>query len=168
MHSARLGKRHFCGAGPAPANSASAPAFGTRDASVCAVNEARPVIAHNLFHGNIRGALLIAPGIGDVSGTEAEVITWRIRARGPKGDVTPSRMRAGATSSGTALKGTRPVYFQEAGGFVETPVYDHYAVTPGQQVAGPAIVEQRESTVVVGPKGRFALDAQFNLIMHLD
>jgi len=104
----------------------------------------------------------------NVSGTEAEVITWRIRARGPKGDVTPSRMRASATSSGKALKGRRPVYFQEAGGFVDTPVYDHYAMTPGEEIAGPAIVEQRESTVVVGPKGRFALDDQFNLIMHLD
>lgn len=104
----------------------------------------------------------------NVSGTEAEVITWRIRARGPKGDVTPSRMRASATSSGKALKGSRPVYFQETGGFVDTPVYDHYAMTPGQEVAGPAIVEQRESTVVVGPRGRFALDEQYNLIMHLD
>jgi N-methylhydantoinase A len=66
------------------------------------------------------------------------------------------------------LKGRRPVYFQESGGFVDTPVYDHYAMTPGQELAGPAIVEQRESTVVVGPKGRFALDDQFNLIMHLD
>jgi N-methylhydantoinase A len=104
----------------------------------------------------------------NVSGTEAEVITWRIRARGPKGDVTPSRMRASATSSGKALKGRRPVYFQESGGFVETPVYDHYALAPGQEFPGPAIVEQRESTVVVGPKARFALDGQYNLIMHLD
>ncbi|MDB5858461.1 MAG: hydantoinase/oxoprolinase family protein, partial [Ramlibacter sp.] len=104
----------------------------------------------------------------NVSGTEAEVITWRIRARGPKGDVTPSRMRASSASSGKALKGRRPVYFQESGGYVDTPVYDHYAMQPGQEVAGPAIVEQRESTVVVGPRGRFALDEQFNLIMHLD
>jgi N-methylhydantoinase A len=104
----------------------------------------------------------------NVSGTDAEVITWRIRARGPKGDVTPGRMRASASSSGIALKGRRPVYFQEAGGFVETPVYDHYALAPGQEFPGPAIVEQRESTVVVGPKARFGLDGQFNLIMHLD
>jgi N-methylhydantoinase A len=104
----------------------------------------------------------------NVSGTDAEVITWRIRARGPKGDVTPSRMRASATSSGNALKGRRPVYFQEAGGLVDTPVYDHYALTPGESFDGPAIVEQRESTVVVGPRARFSLDNQFNLIMHLD
>jgi N-methylhydantoinase A len=104
----------------------------------------------------------------NVSGTEAEVITWRIRASGPKGDVTPSRMRASSATGGQPLKGSRPVFFAEAGGFVQTPVYDHYAMKPGEEVRGPAIVEQRESTVVVGPRGRFALDEQFNLIMHLD
>lgn len=104
----------------------------------------------------------------NVSGTDAEVITWRIRASGPKGDVTPGKMLASSKSSGKALKGNRPVYFAEAGGYVDTPVYDHYAMPPGQEVHGPAIVEQRESTVVVGPKARFALDDQFNLIMHLD
>jgi len=104
----------------------------------------------------------------NVSGTDAEVITWRIRASGPKGDVTPGKMRASSKSSGKVLKGNRPVYFAEAGGYVDTPVYDHYAMQPGVEVHGPAIVEQRESTVVVGPKARFALDDQFNLIMHLD
>lgn len=103
----------------------------------------------------------------NVSGTDAEVITWRIRASGPKGDVTPGKMRASAKSSGKPLKGRRPVYFAELGGYVETPVYDHYAMPPGEEIRGPAIVEQRESTVVVGPKARFALDGQFNLIMHL-
>ena len=103
-----------------------------------------------------------------VSGMGIEVITWRVRASGPKGEVTPSRMLASSKAGERALKGRRPVFFQEAGGYLETPVYDHYALQPGQEHPGPAIVEQRESTVVVGPRGRFALDAQFNLIMYLD
>jgi N-methylhydantoinase A len=102
-----------------------------------------------------------------VSGTGIEVITWRIRASGPKNDVTPAKMLATSRSAQQALKGRRPVFFSEAGGLVDTPVYDHYALQPGEEHAGPAIVEQRESTVVVGPRGRFNLDAQFNLIMHL-
>ena len=35
-------------------------------------------------------------------------------------------------------------------------------------VQGPAIVEQRESTVVVGPGASASLDARFNLIMLLE
>lgn len=60
------------------------------------------------------------------------------------------------------------MFFAEAGKFVDTPVYDHYALAPGVTVQGPAIIEQRESTVVVGPKATASLDAQFNLIMLLD
>jgi len=103
-----------------------------------------------------------------VAGTDVEVITWRIRASGPKGDVTPAKMLASSKGGQHALKGHRPVFFAETGTYVETPVYDHYALKPGQEHPGPAIVEQRESTVVVGPKGRFSLDSQFNLIMNLD
>ena len=103
-----------------------------------------------------------------VSGTDVEVITWRIRASGPKGDVTPTKMLASSKVGKQALKGRRPVFFAEAGAYVDTPVYDHYALKSGEEHPGPAIVEQRESTVVVGPRGRFTLDSQFNLIMYLD
>jgi len=96
------------------------------------------------------------------------VITWRIRACGPKGDVTPAKMLASSKAGQQALKGRRPVFFAEAGAYVDTPVYDHYALKSGEEHPGPAIVEQRESTVVVGPRGRFTLDSQFNLIMYLD
>ena len=102
-----------------------------------------------------------------VSGTEAEVITWRIRASGPKGHVTASNMRGEAKAVRNPRKGSRPVYFAEAGQFVDTPVYDHYALAPGVTVQGPAIVEQRESTVVVGPSATASLDDNYNLIMLL-
>ena len=104
----------------------------------------------------------------NVSGTDAEVITWRIRASGPKGTVSVSSMRGESKALRNPRKGSRPVYFAEAGGVVDTSVYDHYALAPGVVVQGPAIVEQRESTVVVGPEASASLDAQFNLIMLLD
>jgi len=104
----------------------------------------------------------------NVSGTDAEVITWRIRASGPKGTVSVSSMRGEAKAVRNPRKGSRPVFFAEEGRFVDTPVYDHYALAPGVAVQGPAIIEQRESTVVVGPKAHAWLDAQFNLIMLLE
>ena len=104
----------------------------------------------------------------NVSGTDAEVITWRIRASGPRGQVSVSSMRGESKAVRNPRKGSRPVYFAEAGGTVDTSVYDHYALAPGVAVQGPAIIEQRESTVVVGPNASASLDAQFNLIMLLD
>jgi N-methylhydantoinase A/oxoprolinase/acetone carboxylase beta subunit len=43
-------------------------------------------------------------------------------------------------------------------------VYDRYALGPGARLAGPAIVEERESTTVVGPGAMVSVDAHRTLI----
>jgi len=92
-----------------------------------------------------------------------EVITWRLRASGKKDQVT----RPHRTELADAKKGSRQVYFDELGSYVETPVYDHYRLPVGEAAEGPAIVEQRESTAVVGPSGVFHVDANGNLIINI-
>jgi N-methylhydantoinase A len=56
-------------------------------------------------------------------------------------------------------KGTRPVWFPEAGGFVATSVYNRYALHAGVVIDGPAVFEENESTLIVGPGGRATLRA---------
>jgi len=102
-----------------------------------------------------------------VSGTDAEIITWRVRASGPKTPISLRSLGHASVRAGDARKGMRPVFFAEQRGYVDTPVYDHYALTPGKSIDGPAIIEQRESTVVMGPNACASLDAQHNLIMLL-
>jgi N-methylhydantoinase A len=77
-----------------------------------------------------------------------EVLNWRVVSSGPKPAVT---LRLTSASSGEARKGTRQAWFPSAGGFVDTAVFDRYRLAPGARVDGPAIVEERESTVVVPP-----------------
>jgi N-methylhydantoinase A len=71
---------------------------------------------------------------------------------------------ARAEPARNAVKGKRPVFFQELAAPHPTTVYDRYALTPGQAFAGPAIVEERESTLVVGPGGRFEVAPSGNII----
>jgi N-methylhydantoinase A/oxoprolinase/acetone carboxylase beta subunit len=97
-----------------------------------------------------------------------EVVNWRLVATGP----TPSiRLERHAVTPGrsadTALKGHRPAYFPEVQGFVETPVYDRYRLPPGAQLQGPAILEEQESTVVIGPDDGAQTDAYLNLIVEV-
>jgi N-methylhydantoinase A len=66
-----------------------------------------------------------------------------------------------------ARKGERAAYFPEAGGFVGTPIYDRYQLAPGMAFVGPAIVEERESTAIIGPGARCQIDAQHNLVVEL-
>ncbi|WP_020670620.1 hydantoinase/oxoprolinase family protein [Amycolatopsis nigrescens] len=78
-----------------------------------------------------------------------EVLNWRVVSSGPPPDVT-LKLR-GAATSGDAGKGARQAYFPDAGGFVDTEVYDRYRLRPGDRIEGPAIVEERESTLVLPP-----------------
>ena len=84
-----------------------------------------------------------------------QAISFRVRCRGPLPAL--SLTEAGARASGTARKGTRPAWFGD--GFVETPVYDRYALTRDTVIAGPAIIEEREATTVILPGDRMTLDA---------
>ncbi len=102
-------------------------------------------------------------------GVPVEIITWRVVSSGPKPVVNllledkPSN-----NSRGNVLKGKRQAYFPELGGFHPTPVYDRYALRPGDNFAGPAIVEERESTVIVGPMDSFWIDDHWNLLVELN
>jgi len=106
-------------------------------------------------------------------GVPIEALNWRVTVSGPDpktklgGHAKADRAgrRAGAAGR-SAVKGTRRAYFAERGGFVETPVYDRYAFTPGVTLKGPAIVEERESTAVIGPGGRAHVDAGLALIVE--
>ena len=96
-------------------------------------------------------------------GVEPEVMTWRVRLLGP----TPRTLVRARPAAGPARKGRRPVWFAEVGRYVETAVYDRYRLGPGDSFRGPAVVEERESTVVVGPGARAAVDPAGNLVAEV-
>jgi N-methylhydantoinase A len=95
-----------------------------------------------------------------------EVVSWRVRLAGPRPDLRLS-MPLSAGDASRALKGERRAYFPELDGYHSTPVYDRYRLGPGAELRGPAIVEERESTVVIGPRGAARVDNVLNLIAEL-
>ncbi|HET7008825.1 MAG TPA: hydantoinase/oxoprolinase family protein [Candidatus Binatia bacterium] len=95
-----------------------------------------------------------------------EVINWRVVASGPRPDMNLHLPR-GSSQSGDARKGSRLAFFPETNGYVETAIYDRYALEPGMQFHGPAIVEERESTLIVGARGRARVDDKLNVIVEL-
>jgi len=107
-------------------------------------------------------------------GVAIEALNWRLVVTGPAPEFAMSAA-AGEAGSGTGesgtsseapavVKGSRKAYFPEAQGYVDTPVYDRYALRPGATVAGPAIIEERESTTVVGPGARITVDAALTVV----
>ncbi|MFQ5594046.1 MAG: hydantoinase/oxoprolinase family protein [Anaerolineae bacterium] len=65
-----------------------------------------------------------------------------------------------------AQRASRPVYFSGAG-FVECPVYDRARLKPGNQVAGPCLVEEIASTTVLTPGARGVVDEYGNIVITL-
>ena len=95
-----------------------------------------------------------------------EALTWRVVSSGP----APRMHRQAADGSPAdraALKGERLAYFPEFADYRETPVYDRYLLRAGDEIAGPAIIEERESTAVVGPGGGIRVDSQLNLVVTM-
>jgi N-methylhydantoinase A len=96
-----------------------------------------------------------------------EILNWKVDVSGP-----PPRFDSGwsthaPAATGPARKGARRAYFPEAGGYVECPVYDRYALRPGTAVDGPAIIEERESTCVLGVDDRARVDEFGNLVAEI-
>jgi N-methylhydantoinase A len=95
-----------------------------------------------------------------------EIINWRVVASGPRPETNWQLPRRDASGDG-ARKGARRAYFPECDGYAETAVFDRYMLEPGMEFAGPAIVEERESTLIIGAAGRARVDDRLNIIVEL-
>ncbi len=51
--------------------------------------------------------------------------------------------------------------------FLETPVYDRDRLLPGQELDGPAVIEQLDATTLLGPGDHCRVDAAGNLFVEL-
>ena len=88
-----------------------------------------------------------------------EAVSFRVLCSGPRPGISLNAVNG---STGTpALKGHRRAWFDT--GEVEMAVYDRYALTPGDVVQGPAVIEERESTTLVPPGDKVEVDAALNL-----
>jgi N-methylhydantoinase A len=103
----------------------------------------------------------IGPNVG------LEVVSWRLVVTGPHPDLRLRVEESGTGTAEAALKGTRRVYHPEWREHRESPVYDRYRLAAGAKFRGPAIVEERESTVVIGPNAHASVDKLRNLRVDL-
>lgn len=96
----------------------------------------------------------------------AEIVNIRVVAKASVGEVDLSAAAKGA-SSDSAPMAHRRVYFPESDGFVDTPVYGRHSLPVGQVFQGPAVIEEPESTLIVGPAGRFTAEINGNINVQI-
>jgi N-methylhydantoinase A len=108
-----------------------------------------------------------------LQGVPIEIVNWRATVTGPTPELRPfaitdaSATRSSGSGAASAKKGTRPAYFSEAQAYIDTPVYDRYGLRPHDSLSGPAIIEERESTTIIGPGAKVSMDESLNLVLTL-
>jgi N-methylhydantoinase A len=98
-----------------------------------------------------------------LSGVPIEGISWRLTALGQGVQLDGVTAHALSEEDAVAERGSRALYLPEVGAFVDVPVYNRYGLRPGSCFDGPAVVEERESTVVVGLRGYCTVDGHGSL-----
>jgi len=99
-------------------------------------------------------------------GVPLEAVSWRVVVSGPRPSLELRAPAGGDTDAATARKGERPIYLPERGEHTVVPIYDRYRLAPGAAFNGPAIVEERESTAIIGG-GTITVDEYRNLIVAM-
>ncbi|MEA2362399.1 MAG: N-methylhydantoinase [Thermoleophilaceae bacterium] len=115
------------------------------------------------FHGNharLCGFDYREQGAGGV-----QLVNLRVAAIGKSTRMGRTRADDEGSDPSGALKGNRSVCFDESGEFVDTSIYSRAELRPGNVVAGPAVIEEFDSTTVVWPGQTARIDGFLNIVI---
>jgi len=80
----------------------------------------------------------------------AEFVSFKVRASLPERPLHLPKIEKKVATLEDAIKGQRLAYSPIAKDFIPYTVYDRYRLFPNATFDGPAIIEERESTTIVG------------------
>lgn len=104
---------------------------------------------------------------GQLTAQRIEAVNWRVEGSAPAPETVVGDGSLGGVSDASAKPRMRAAFFPDQGVYVDTPVMAVHALRYGENYAGPALIEQPGSTVVIGPGDRFRLDEHANLRITL-
>jgi N-methylhydantoinase A/oxoprolinase/acetone carboxylase beta subunit len=90
--------------------------------------------------------------------SEVEFINFKVRASLPERLIQFPTLNQTGKSLKKAIKGNRKAYSPLARDFISYTVYDRYQLFPKAMFKGPAIIEEKESTLIVGEDGSVSVD----------
>jgi N-methylhydantoinase A len=104
-------------------------------------------------------------GYADPEG-DLEIVDWRVTGLGPSRRDRISHPAHEGGASG-AFASTRPAYFRELEGYVDTAIHSRYDLPVGHELEGPAIIQERESTTLIPPGVSGVVDALGNIALTM-
>lgn len=96
-----------------------------------------------------------------------EGVNWRLVASGPRPEIRAGSWWTRGGKITEAIKGRRPIYIPELPGYQEVLVYDRYRLPLEVKIEGPAVIEERESTIVLNGPGTAWVESSGCIIINL-
>jgi N-methylhydantoinase A/oxoprolinase/acetone carboxylase beta subunit len=90
--------------------------------------------------------------------SEVEFINFKVRASLPEKLLQLPKLDGKGRTLDKAVKGQRLAYSPISKDFIPYTVYDRYNLFPSARFPGPAIIEERESTLIVGEDSHVSVD----------
>ena len=90
--------------------------------------------------------------------TPVELVTFKVRASLPSREFHLPPIRQTETKLADCIKGERSAFSLVRKEYLPFTVYDRYKLFPGAAMQGPAIIEERESTIIVGEDASARVD----------
>jgi N-methylhydantoinase A len=90
--------------------------------------------------------------------TPVEFVTFKLRASLPRREFRIPPLATTGGELADSIKGERPAYSLTRKEFIPHTVYDRFTLFPGAAMDGPAIIEEKESTIVIGEDARASVD----------
>jgi N-methylhydantoinase A len=98
-------------------------------------------------------------------GERVEVVTVRMRGASPSASMALPQIASGGEDAALAYTGKRNIWF-DGGGSSETLVYARSRLLAGNRIVGPAVIEQYDSTTLLGLGWVALVDTWGNLVME--
>jgi len=97
-----------------------------------------------------------------------EFVNWRVLGIGIVPTLPPRKHSyAGGKNPARALKDKRNVWFPEADGFIETPIYNGVKLCYGMKINGPAIIEEPSTNIVIIPNSIVSINKENDYVIEV-
>ena len=96
----------------------------------------------------------------------AEFLTFRLKVTAPRRPVPMASSDRTSAGIETAARGSRSCLFPGSTQRLDTPVYDWDRMVPGHKLTGPALVDDKTTTVLVPPGFNCEVDPYRNLVLR--
>jgi N-methylhydantoinase A len=96
----------------------------------------------------------------------AEFLTFHLKVTAPRRPLRMATNVEAVSNIESARRGSRRCLFDGNSQRVETPVYDWDHLAPGHQLSGPALIDDKTTTVLVVPGFTCEVDPYCNLVLR--